>query len=720
MRRIKSRSSRNRALRAKFRHHEHRQSQRGLSFESLEDRVLFAVTPGVNWSTGTSLTTYTLAVSTTAELTQAVGGPVATATFLNQFVDELNKIYEPELAIRFQLHPNNSQLIFTNAATDGFTNGDNTKMIDENPPIINTTLNGAANNDAGYDLGHVLGLGNDGGLAGAGVKGSGASDLIDPVASPAMVSLVGHEIGHQLSANHSFNGVIATCRERSSPNSFEPGSGSSIMSYSGTCGDDNLPVLPGDDLYFHANSFDEIIRYTSTLGRGTKTVTNNTLPTVNAGPDRTIPALTPFTLVATSSDPDVDDTLAYTWEQIDAGGAVNHVLQSAAFTVGGKPATLANTLNQLDQTTAPYVAGDQILIRGTAYDGTIADRAYTYQVGDTLLNFIAGRIQDPISISTAIADGNQFIAASAGMGPQGQILVEASKGGLSTMSITLQSNPNDPTPGSGVTNFGTFGTLIVGRTDPGGKNVPISNAQDNSGPLFRSLAPTSDPSRTFPRLTDILSNTPANTNKNEHLPSQNRNLNFRVTARDNHLFNGRAVSGIVSDDVKLAVVNTGAPFRVTSHATTNQTLTGGTTQTITWDVAGTTANGINTSKVDLLLSLDGGLTYPVKLVSQTDNDGSQLVNMPNVTAAKARFKVQADPAQNIFFDVSDADFQIAFNPAAPGVVVTESGGSTRIGEGAFVVPGIAATDTYTIALSQPPAEPSRNNGYKRRTGSGQF
>src|SRR5262249_10808196 len=78
--------------------------QRLLRYEHLEDRAMMAVTPGTNLSTGSQLTTYTLALATTAEFTQSAGGKAATHALLDQFVAEFNKIYETELAIRFVLH----------------------------------------------------------------------------------------------------------------------------------------------------------------------------------------------------------------------------------------------------------------------------------------------------------------------------------------------------------------------------------------------------------------------------------------------------------------------------------------------------------------------------------------------------------------------------------------------------------------------------------------
>ena len=71
---------------------------------------------------------------------------------------------------------------------------------------------------------------------------------------------------------------------------------------------------------------------------------------------------------------------------------------------------------------------------------------------------------------------------------------------------------------------------------------------DGSRPLFRFVAPTALPERTLPSLPSLLTNTLA---KGEAWPATNRELNFRLTARDGK-------GGVSSDDMKIQVVNTGS------------------------------------------------------------------------------------------------------------------------------------------------------------------
>ena len=236
-------------------------------------------------------------------------------------------------------------------------------------------------------------------------------------------------------------------------------------------------------------------------------------------------------------------------------------------------------------------------------------------------------------------------------------------------------------------NFEQFDIGIAQDVDP-------LEADNGSSPLFRSFEPAvADSSgvftRVFPQLSDILSGT---STKGEQLPSTDRPLNFRATVRDQQ-------GGTNGDDVLLIVVDTGSIFEFT-NLNSATTLTGGANQEITWDVAGTTAatpNGINVSDVEILLSTDGGLTFPTSLAT-TPNDGSHTLALPNIDTTDVRFMVRA--VGNIFFDITNANVTIATNPAAPGVSITESGGATSVGEVSAVG---AATDTYTLALNTAPA-----------------
>jgi hypothetical protein len=186
--------------------------------------------------------------------------------------------------------------------------------------------------------------------------------------------------------------------------------------------------------------------------------------------------------------------------------------------------------------------------------------------------------------------------------------------------------------------------------------------------------PTTDPTRVFPDLEQILSgNTNAATGScpasnvecfSEFLPTSSYTgaLSFRVTARDGKAGGG----GVATADTTLTLAPGAGPFLVTSHAD-GTPRTGDDPDTVTWNVAGTNTVSLATS-VRISLSVDGGLTFPHELVASTPNDGSQTVLLPDVTAAEARIKVEA--VGNVFFDVNDASFEIEEGTGPPDTAIT--------------------------------------------------
>ena len=188
-----------------------------------------------------------------------------------------------------------------------------------------------------------------------------------------------------------------------------------------------------------------------------------------------------------------------------------------------------------------------------------------------------------------------------------------------------------------------------------GSTAAFDNPTGNQ-PIFRSWTGNASPTRTFPRITDLVNNTTA---VGEMLPTYTRSLTFRCTARDNRAGGG----GVNDSQMSLNVSDVGGPF-ILQAPNGGQNLTGNTNTTITWDVANTTANPINCSLVDIYLSIDGGLTYPILILAGTANDGSQTVNVPNTVTTQARIKVKANG--NVFFDISNANFSISSGVAGPG------------------------------------------------------
>ncbi len=180
------------------------------------------------------------------------------------------------------------------------------------------------------------------------------------------------------------------------------------------------------------------------------------------------------------------------------------------------------------------------------------------------------------------------------------------------------------------------------------------------GPLFRPFPPTPARVRVFPEIDSLLKN--RFTTTGEKLPDTTRQLKFRMVQRD--IYQGFGCWNFPEDSIVLNVIHTGTPFKVTTpNSATTWTVNG--TATITWDVSNTTAAPISCSQVDILLSLDGGYTFPYTLATATPNDGSETVTLPNMFTNQARIKVKS--VGNVFFSISGADSKIQW-PSAIGNV----------------------------------------------------
>ena len=184
---------------------------------------------------------------------------------------------------------------------------------------------------------------------------------------------------------------------------------------------------------------------------------------------------------------------------------------------------------------------------------------------------------------------------------------------------------------------------------------PVATA--TGGPNFRSFDPTTNPSRYFPNLVDLAANGPFTW---EVLPSVARVMDFRLTVKDNHAVGACNAYA----DITVTTVAGAGPFVVTYPTNTGITWGSGSTQTVTWNVANTTASPISCANVKILLSLDGGLTYPIVLAANTPNDGSQAITVPNASTTTARVMVMS--IAGTFFDISNNNFAITcLTPQTP-------------------------------------------------------
>ncbi|PID33836.1 MAG: hypothetical protein CR955_00865 [Thiotrichales bacterium] len=321
---------------SKHANHDHFQNHFSCGVDEHQSNILKHVSPAL--AKGPALKpalkhiTYRLAVATTGEYTKYHGGTKSSAlSAVTTIINRVNEIYERDLSITLQLIPEQSKVIYTNADTDPYTSSEALKLIEANMSNMATTI-GLAN----FDIGHVFSRGDFGGLAYLGVacvdsaedengetvygvKAGGTTASDSPIGDAFAVDYVAHEMGHQLGAQHTFNSQW--CGRRGEGTAVEPGSGSTIMSYAGLCGSDDLQDKV--DAQFHVVSILEIMANTRSgdgSSCGVRTPVTNENPIVSAGEDFTVPARTPIVLIAEASDID-GDALTYSWEQIDSGRA---------------------------------------------------------------------------------------------------------------------------------------------------------------------------------------------------------------------------------------------------------------------------------------------------------------------------------------------------------------------------------------------------------------
>jgi hypothetical protein len=211
--------------------------------------------------------------------------------------------------------------------------------------------------------------------------------------------------------------------------------------------------------------------------------------------------------------------------------------------------------------------------------------------------------------------------------------------------------------------FSTPFTLTGSATDPDGdpltyswEEVDANYGNDwNSGnkPFFRSYDPVISPSRTFPLSSIVLAGPPAyKSTRGEYLPSDPQDLNFRLIARDNKMGGG----GVCYASTNVVIVDAG-PFAVSYPNNTGITWPGGSIQTVTWDVNKTDLAPISCANVNILLSLDAGVTFN-PILTNTPNDGSQVITVPQQLTTITTCRIKVEAAGNIFFDVNDNNFTI--------------------------------------------------------------
>ena len=186
------------------------------------------------------------------------------------------------------------------------------------------------------------------------------------------------------------------------------------------------------------------------------------------------------------------------------------------------------------------------------------------------------------------------------------------------------------------------------QTDTEVASMPPASTS-TSGPAFRSNSSISSPNRYMPALPTVIAGSISSTW--EVVPSVAREMNFSLVVRDNATGGGNSAR----DDMKVTTVDI-TPFTVDGPSTNVEWLVGS-NQTLNWVVGATDQAPVNTQNVTILLSTDGGVTFPITLAANTPNDGSEAFVVPNNTTSSARIMIAA--VDNIFYNVNSTNFTIS-------------------------------------------------------------
>ena len=220
-----------------------------------------------------------------------------------------------------------------------------------------------------------------------------------------------------------------------------------------------------------------------------------------------------------------------------------------------------------------------------------------------------------------------------------------------------------------------------------GQAALLSAADDGAIPLFRVYDRGVSAKRYLPSLTSVVSGTSDNTEK---IPRKARVMDFVLTARDER-------GGVSSDAMQIEVVGPPivGPYFGLTEPNGGQVL--GSEATVRWNVGGTNTSPISTSQIEMFLSIDGGESFTETPFAVVPNTGYARVTFPSGTnSSTARLMLKG--RDNIFFDVSDADFTLNSSasptpevPAPSAVSLISRDSSAQI---SFTAPAVSQADRF--------------------------
>ncbi len=605
---------------------------------------------------GTTERTYRLALAVRGEFT-ALFPTTPTATSIQRtqaavatLVNQANGIFQRDAGVRLLLVANNDQLIYSNGATDPYPDED---PRDENQTNLDLVLGVGT-----YDIGHVLSVGDDG-VASIGSicntnKAWGSSRIGLPVTGYRSAYITAHELAHQLGASHTFNttaGACANAGQRMAQAAWEPGSGSTLMGYADVCAPDNLQ--PGNDLYFHAGTREEVLATLASRSCGSVAATGNRAPTLTLPPNRVLPIGTPFQLSATATDPD-GHPLTYAWDEVDLGPA--------------GPTPIASTV-QVPGQTPPLVRSRPPTASGTRYVPALG----TWQAGQLPWGEALPTVARTMTFRCLVRD--QYSTVAAGGADGDVVLTFSSAAGPFVVTSPARGAGSNPAWGAGATQVVTW-------------NVANTTAAPVSCPTVNILLST-DGGRTFP--TTLAANVPNNGARAITVPNTAATNCYVMVAAANNIFYD--VSG---------------PFQIAGQPTLLGFTPGGSTANAGVTV---TLTGAYLSYATAVYFGNG--SQPAASFRAINGSQLEAVAPPGVTTGPIRVSTPAATvASSTAFQVVPEPTITGFAPASgvPGSSVTVTG--TNLGGLASASIGgvntaITANTATSVTLTVPPGPSGR-------------
>jgi|GEM_PF-99828 len=204
-------------------------------------------------------------------------------------------------------------------------------------------------------------------------------------------------------------------------------------------------------------------------------------------------------------------------------------------------------------------------------------------------------------------------------------------------------------------------------------SVIINNANlgnTATGANFRSIAPSTNATRYFPRLNSVLNGVLNNSNNLwEAVSTVPKTQSFAFTVRDNH-----PTSTAQQTQTATQTINVGndGPFTVTSTTVYNN-IAGA----VTWNTANTSAAPYSVANVKIDYTTNNGVTWVV-LSNSTANDGTENLQFTGL-ASGSTVKIRVSAIGNVFYAIGSATVSVMQNcsAAAPtGVSVNNVTAST--------------------------------------------